>query len=92
MAQWLDACVRLSRADADVRLSPSDLELLATASYMLGNDAAYAAFLERAHHGHLAAGNMRARFGVPSGSATTACSAVTPPGQRLVRPRAPNAR
>ena len=33
------------------------MELLATASYMLGNDADYAACLERAHQAYLAAGN-----------------------------------
>ena len=40
-------------------LEPADLELLATASYMLGDDAAYAACLERAHHSYLAAGDDR---------------------------------
>ena len=58
-AAWLDASAHLSRADELVPLEPTDLELLATASYMLGNDAAYAACLERAHHAYLAAGNTR---------------------------------
>ena len=40
-------------------LDPADLELLATASYMLGDDAAYAACLARAHHAYLAAGDDR---------------------------------
>jgi DNA-binding CsgD family transcriptional regulator len=57
-AQWLDACVRLSRADADVPLSPGDLELLATSAYMLGRDADYVASLDRAHRGHLDAGDV----------------------------------
>ena len=57
-AQWLDACVRLSRADADVRLSPGDLELLATSAYMLGRDADYVASLDRAHRRHLDAGDV----------------------------------
>ena len=58
-AAWLDASARLSRADEVAALEPADLELLATASYMLGNDAAYAACLERAHQAYLAAGNTR---------------------------------
>jgi hypothetical protein len=58
-AAWLDAAAHLSRADVASPLDPPDLELLATASYMLGDDAAYAAALERAHRGHLAAGDDR---------------------------------
>ena len=58
-AAWLEASVHLSRADEAAPLEPADLELLATASYMLGNDAAYAACLERAHHAYLASGNTR---------------------------------
>jgi DNA-binding NarL/FixJ family response regulator len=58
-AAWLDASAHLSRADDAARLEPADLELLATASYMLGNDAAYATCLERAHHAYLAAGDAR---------------------------------
>jgi len=56
-ADWRAALDRLSRADAAAPLDPADLELLGTAAYMLGQDATYAACLERAHHGHLAAGN-----------------------------------
>jgi DNA-binding NarL/FixJ family response regulator len=58
-AAWLDASVHLSRADEASPLEPADLELLATASYMLADDAAYAACLERAHHAYVAAGNDR---------------------------------
>jgi DNA-binding NarL/FixJ family response regulator len=58
-AEWVDASAHLSRADEAMALGPADLELLATASYMLGDDAAYAACLERAHHAYLAAGNER---------------------------------
>jgi DNA-binding CsgD family transcriptional regulator len=39
-------------------LAPGDLELLARAAYMLGDDDAYAAGLERAHHGHVEAGDL----------------------------------
>jgi DNA-binding CsgD family transcriptional regulator len=55
---WLDASLHLSRADEAAALEPTDLEVLATAAYMLGNDAAYAACLERAHQAYLAAGNI----------------------------------
>ncbi|GAA2136064.1 LuxR C-terminal-related transcriptional regulator [Nocardioides koreensis] len=58
-AAWLDASAHLSRADEALPLDPPDLELLATAWYMLADDAAYAACLERAHHGYLAAGDDR---------------------------------
>ncbi|WP_344215143.1 helix-turn-helix transcriptional regulator [Kribbella sancticallisti] len=58
-AAWLDASAHLSRADEGAPLEPADLELLATASYMLGNDAVYAACLERAHHAYLSAGKTR---------------------------------
>jgi DNA-binding CsgD family transcriptional regulator/tetratricopeptide (TPR) repeat protein len=57
-AQWLDACVQLSRADADARLSRGDLELLATSAYMLGRDSDYVASLDRAHRSHLDAGDV----------------------------------
>jgi DNA-binding CsgD family transcriptional regulator len=56
-AAWRDASVHLSRADEASPLAPPELELLATASYMLADDAAYAGCLERAHHGYLAAGD-----------------------------------
>ena len=58
-AAWLDASDHLSRADAASPLEPQDLELLATAAYMLADDATYAACLERAHHGYLVAGDDR---------------------------------
>lgn len=58
-AAWLDASAHLSQADEVASLEPADLELLATASYMLGNDGVYGTCLERAHKAHLAAGNIR---------------------------------
>jgi DNA-binding NarL/FixJ family response regulator len=58
-AAWVNASAHLSRADEVAPLEPADLELLATAFYMLGNDGAYAACLERAHQAYLAAGNTR---------------------------------
>ncbi len=55
---WLDAYEWLSRADEDDLLEPTDLELLARSAYMLGRDDDYIRSLERAHHGHLDAGEV----------------------------------
>jgi DNA-binding CsgD family transcriptional regulator len=55
---WLDAYEWLSRADEDDLLEPDDLELLARSAYMLGRDDDYIRALERAHHGHLDAGEV----------------------------------
>ena len=55
---WLDAYESLSRADEDDLLEPEDLELLARSAYMLGRDDDYVRGLERAHHGHLDAGDV----------------------------------
>ena len=55
---WLEAYEWLSRADEDEFLAPEDLELLARSAYMLGRDDEYAHGLERAHHGHLDAGEL----------------------------------
>jgi DNA-binding CsgD family transcriptional regulator len=51
---WVDAYEALSAADRAAPLGTEDLERLATSAYMLGNDEAYVAALERAHHAHLA--------------------------------------
>ena len=50
---WGDARALLQQADAAEPLAPSDLALLATASYMLGHDEEWVAAHERAHHLHL---------------------------------------
>jgi DNA-binding CsgD family transcriptional regulator len=55
---WVDAYDSLHRADEAVPLDPADLERLATAAYMLGRDDAYLRGLERAHYGHLDAGDV----------------------------------
>jgi DNA-binding CsgD family transcriptional regulator len=55
---WLDAYEWLSRADEDDLLEPDDLELLARSAYMRGRDDDYVRGLERAHHGHLDAGDV----------------------------------
>jgi DNA-binding NarL/FixJ family response regulator len=50
---WVDAHRSLSRADAQEPLGAEDLELLATAAYMLGRDDEQVRALERAHQAHL---------------------------------------
>ena len=56
---WVDAFKSLTRADEARPLEPDDLELLATAAYMLGRDDDYKRGLERAHYGHLDAGDVQ---------------------------------
>ncbi len=55
---WVDAYTSLSDADRTSLLRPGDLELLGVSAYMLGRDEDHAAALERAHRGHLEAGEM----------------------------------
>ena len=50
---WLKAYECLERADAEEAVEPQDLELLATAAFMLGRDDDCIAWLERAHQRHL---------------------------------------
>jgi DNA-binding CsgD family transcriptional regulator len=54
---WTDAHEALSEADAIAPLGAADLELLATAAYMLGHDDEFLDELERAHHAHVEAGD-----------------------------------
>ena len=56
---WLDAYETFSRADQAVPLGAEDLELLATAAYMLGHDDDYLSTLERAHHAYVEGGDSR---------------------------------
>ncbi|HUG29616.1 MAG TPA: helix-turn-helix transcriptional regulator, partial [Candidatus Limnocylindria bacterium] len=53
---WQDAYESLSRADEAAKLAPEDVELLATAAYMLGRDAESMGLLERAHRAYADAG------------------------------------
>jgi tetratricopeptide (TPR) repeat protein len=53
---WTDAYESLVEADQRTPLGAGDLELLATAAYMLGRDDAYVSALERAHHAYLRGG------------------------------------
>jgi DNA-binding CsgD family transcriptional regulator/tetratricopeptide (TPR) repeat protein len=54
---WGDAYTSLTKVDQLVGLDASDLELLATAAYMLGRDDEFMTLLERAHHAHLQDGD-----------------------------------
>ena len=54
--EWETARASLSSADRDTPLGADDLELLATAAFMLGRDGEYLSILERAHHAYLDAG------------------------------------
>ena len=53
---WEHARASLVRADSERPLGADDLELLATAAYMVGLMDDFLGVLERAHHGHVAAG------------------------------------
>jgi DNA-binding CsgD family transcriptional regulator len=54
---WREAYESFLRADRDESLGAEDLELLATAAYLLARDDESGTFLERAHHRYLGAGN-----------------------------------
>ncbi len=54
---WLDAHESLAVADRGAALEPEDVELLATAAYMLGREAEYVGLLERAHRAYLDRGH-----------------------------------
>ena len=58
---WREAHDALSRADGVAPLAAADLELLAVAAYLLGEDDAYVEALERAHRSHLDEGATRLR-------------------------------
>jgi hypothetical protein len=56
---WSDAYTYLSDADADAPLAPDDLERLAVAAYLIGNDEACVAALTRGHAAFLERGEKR---------------------------------
>ena len=58
---WGDAYDGLALADRETVLEPLDLELLATAAYMLGRDDEWMAVLERAHRRYADAGQPTPR-------------------------------
>jgi hypothetical protein len=55
---WADAYTSLSLADQTCPLGTEDLELLGTSAYLTGRDLDFQRILERAHHGHVAAGDQ----------------------------------
>jgi DNA-binding NarL/FixJ family response regulator len=55
---WTNAYESLATADASAALAPDDLELLATAAYMLGRDDEWVATHERVHRAHLDNGRL----------------------------------
>ena len=54
---WSDACRELGAADVHAPLDPDDLDRLATAAYLIGEDAASADARARAHAGFLERGD-----------------------------------
>ena len=54
---WADAFKHLAAADGESPLASDDLELLATAAYLVGDDAAWTALLERAYQELLQGGD-----------------------------------
>ena len=57
---WADACTHLTAADRQQPLEPGDLDRLATAAYLVGDDRASADARARAHAAHLERGDMAA--------------------------------
>jgi DNA-binding CsgD family transcriptional regulator len=56
---WGDAYAQLSAADREAPLEPGDLELLATAAYLIGRDADSEHVWARAHHEFLSRGDTQ---------------------------------
>jgi DNA-binding CsgD family transcriptional regulator len=54
---WSDACTFLAQADREAPLEPQDLERLAAAAFLVGDDADSIEALTRAHHGFLERGD-----------------------------------
>jgi DNA-binding NarL/FixJ family response regulator len=61
--RWSAATEALEAADEQRPLDAADLELLATALFMVGREDEQLIALERAHHRHLEAGSLRAAAG-----------------------------
>jgi DNA-binding CsgD family transcriptional regulator len=55
---WAAAYASLAQADQAAPLGAADLELLATAAYMLGREDEFQSVLERAHQAHLDGGDV----------------------------------
>ena len=56
---WGDAFAELSAADREAPLEPDDLERLAIAAYLVGNDDESVELWARAHHACLRLGDVR---------------------------------
>jgi DNA-binding CsgD family transcriptional regulator len=56
--RWKEAYAQLSAADRELSLEPADLERLATAAYLVGDDARAIAIWTRAHHQLIDQGNV----------------------------------
>ena len=65
---WSDAYTQLAAADRPASLEPDDLDRLATAAFLIGEDAASADARTRAHAGFSSAAIRFARPEAPSGS------------------------
>ena len=79
---WADAFESLVEADKTAALAAGDLELLATAAYMLGRDEEQMSALQRAHQGYLDRDEDLTRSAAPSGSARISCFAGKPRAAR----------
>ena len=60
LRRWSAAAEAFGAADEQRPLDASDLELLATALFMVGREEEHVVVLERAHQRHLEAGSLRA--------------------------------
>lgn len=56
---WAEACAQLSAADRQHPLEPEDLDRLAMAAHLVGDEAVRVDALTRAHTGHLARGEVQ---------------------------------
>ena len=94
---WSAAYESLTASDCDEGLAAEDLDALATCTFMLGRDDESIAWLERAHHRHLEAGEIRraARSAIWIGLNLAARGQIGPAtgwlgrAQRLLEPEDP---
>ena len=90
---WGDAYAQLSAADHEAPLEPDDLELLATAAYLVGRDTDSEHVWARAHHEFMSLGHAQ------RAARLRAVAGVRPdepwrdgPGRRLAGPGRPTPR
>ncbi len=70
-SEWTEAYGALSEADASSTMGPADLELLATAAYLMGHVHDSVGALQRAYQRHVEGGDLTTRCAVSSGCAST---------------------